>query len=466
MPTNVKSIATVLATAFVFAACSSGNSGSTLPSANNGSPTSLARQQGANPSVSAIWGGGATFPAFDYNGAVQAPNAPPTGSLFNATTYGGSQSIEYCLTGSGFGKRVFTGVAGNNANGPCAANGQTPTGFGDTVSNHPDLAGSDQALLVSEYAQYATAEKPSYGEPFEAPTIGGPIVFAFQTSSFPALGSTKLKLSQSTYCGITDGTIGNWNDAAITADNGKSITGGVSQPITFYYRADGSGTTFLFQNHLKAVCPGFWSTVTPGKNWVGPTGTQASGSTFTDVPTAGGTVNGNPGEISAIQTKKFSTGYVEGGYAASFGRPHLGQAVLQNAAGSFSDPTVAANVTAALAGTSITLGGSGDIPSQPLGSSRPDCILYIDPSTFQNPGGTSAYPIVGLSYFLFYGTGNGATGTGHLADLQTLEKYLAAGHKGGSPYGNEYATLPLAVRNVVKAAATGTGAYLGKACIQ
>lgn len=471
MPTvKIKSAAAVLATAFVFAACSGGNGGSSLPTANNPTTSGLSRQSvvvKANPNVAGIYGGGATFPAYAYNGAVQAPNAPPTGSIFNASTYLGSQNIEYCLTGSGFGKRVFTGVAGNNANGPCAPNGSTPTGFGGP-NVRPDFAGSDQALLVTEYQQYVVAEKPANGEPFEAPSIGGPIVFAFQSQPFPGLaGGKRLKLSQATYCGITDGTIGNWNDPAIQADNGGSITGGISRPITFYYRADGSGTTFLFQTHLKAVCPGFWSTTTPGKNWVGPTGTQASGSTFTDVPVAGGTVNGNPGEISAIQTMKYSTGYVEGGYAASFGRPHLGQAVLANASGAFADPTLKSNVTAALAGTSITLGGSGDSPSMPLGSSRPECILYIDPSTFTNPTAANAYPIVGLSYLLFYGQGNGATGTGNLGDLQKLETYLAGAHTGGSPYGNEYAYLPAAIRNTVKAAALGTsGVYKGNACIQ
>lgn len=171
MPTvKIKSAAAVLATAFVFAACSGGNGGSSLPAANGPAANGLGQRAQsvvvkAHPNVAGIYGGGATFPAFAYNGAVQPPNAPPSGSIFNSATYGGSQSIEYCLTGSGFGKRVFTGVSGNNANGACAPNGSTPTGFG-SPNVQPDIVGSDQALLVAEYQQYVIAEKPSFGEPF------------------------------------------------------------------------------------------------------------------------------------------------------------------------------------------------------------------------------------------------------------------------------------------------------------
>ncbi len=47
----------------------------------------------------------------------------------------------------------------------------------------------------------------------------------------------------------------------------------------------------------------------------------------------------------------------------------------------------------------------------PLGSTTPWCQLYVDPSKFSTPPKAS-YPIVGISYWLFYGQNNGI----HVAD--------------------------------------------------
>ena len=54
----------------------------------------------------------------------------------------------------------------------------------------------------------------------------------------------------------------------------------------------------------------------------------------------------------------------------------------------------------------ITYGeGSDEVP---LGTSTPWCILYVDPSNFISPP-AKTYPIVGISYMLFYGQNNGVT---------------------------------------------------------
>ncbi len=408
-------------------------------------------------SATAIFGGGATFPAFGYNGAIQPPSIPATGSIF--ASYGGP-AIEYCLTGSGYGKKVFTGVSSATAQGTCAPLGSAATGFGGGRTS-PDLVGSDAALTSADYTNYSTNEKATRGEPFEAPSIGGPIVFAYKQTDFPGLGTNRLKLSPASYCGITDGTISDWNSSSITTDNGgHSITNGASVKISFYYRSDGSGTSYLFQNHLVAICSGFWHTKTAGTAWVGPTGTLAGGNKFTGA-------NGNPGVEHAIQaqTTPGAVGYVEGAYAKSAGRPALSQALLKNRSGVFTDPTVQSAVNAGLANAAITLGGSGDNNGTQLATTRKDCILYISPNTFVNPTSSAAYPIVGTSYLLFYGRGNNTGNTaGHLANLQKLETYLGNGNVG--TISTEYAALPSAVRSTVAAAANGTGAYAGKACIQ
>ncbi len=92
----------------------------------------------------------------------------------------------------------------------------------------------------------------NWGEPFEFPTFGGPIVFGYRSKDFG--GNKQIKLSTWTYCAIANGTISNWNDPAITADNGgHSITGGISESITFFFRSDSSGTSYLFTNKLATT---------------------------------------------------------------------------------------------------------------------------------------------------------------------------------------------------------------------
>ena len=53
-------------------------------------------------------------------------------------------------------------------------------------------------------------------------------------------------------CGIFTGAITQWNDPAITADNGNAVLGTGQIKVTF--RSDGSGTTFVFTNGLINQC--------------------------------------------------------------------------------------------------------------------------------------------------------------------------------------------------------------------
>ena len=116
-------------------------------------------------------------------------------------------------------------------------------------------------------------------------------------------------------------------------------------------------------------------------------------------------MNGNPGVLAAIQATPYGTGYVEGAYAKS-ANPAVGQAYLQNgqnSKGAISSArrTSSRNVNALKHVTSanITYGeGSDEVP---LGTSTPWCILYVDPSNFISPP-AKTYPIVGISYMLFY----------------------------------------------------------------
>ncbi len=433
------------------------------------------RMRGADNGPQDLHAGGATFPAYAYNlgnqpvGTYDQAQAPPgQGSLFYAAPTHGT--IYYCLTGSGAGRKAFEGGSqdsGAPPTGPCAPLGATPTGFGGRT-DPMDFAGSDVAMTSSEYQSWYVPNRkqssPGWGEPFEFPTIGGPIVYGYRPQDYSV---KKIKLSTWTYCAITNGTIGDWNDPAITADNGGSVTGGVSQSLTFYFRSDSSGTSFLFTNKLNTACNQTFGAPYNGPPYAGPSRSAAwafgVNSTWPG-PGSSGDPNsrfigesGNPGALAAIQSTPFATGYLEGAWAKS-GNPKVAQALLQagskkNGKAFFADPTNKQAVDSAfndVNGGSITYGEGSD--GQPLGTSAPWCILYIDPSNFVNTP-KKAYPIVGLSYFLFYGLNNGQ----HLSDKQALINYLASSQANKLVNKLEYVPLPASIHNAVINALNGQG---------
>jgi ABC-type phosphate transport system substrate-binding protein len=464
---------------------------STLPNA----PSAQVRSRPFDLSANDLHAGGATFPALAYNGASQpvglfsATQAPPAaGSLFATIKFSNGANIYYCLTGSGTGVGIFTSGLKGQSNGTtatttaaCAPLGATPTGFGARV-DPPDFAASDAALASTDYTAYKAKREPgsgtSWGEPFEAPVIGGPIVYAYRPiTGFPKIAG-RVHLSKWAYCAIANGTISNWNDAALTKDNAASVTGGVSEPITFVFRSDGSGTTYNYTYHLNSACKGPWPAPynaapyeTSGhsanwaygfnKNWPGPGSTGVPNAHFIGE-------SGNPGVLAQIQSAHFSVGYVEGAYAAS-ANPAVAQSILQSSASGgspvWSDPTIKPNLTNALSilsAASITHGGGSD--GLPLGTSRPTCVLYIDPSKFTNPVASGApatsYPINAISYLLFYGKNNGV----HTAQKLQLAIFMTGVKARNLESKLEYTPLPSSITTAVASAANGTSSQA--ACIK
>ena len=99
--------------------------------------------------------------------------------------------------------------------------------------------------------------------------------------------------------------------------------------------------------------------------------------------------------------------------------------------------------------TTITFGGGSD--GLPLGSTTPWCQLFINPSEFVTPP-KGAYPIMGLSYWLFYGTNHGI----HTANKKKLINYEISS-KGQALLGPlEYTPLAASVRGAVGTALKGT----------
>jgi ABC-type phosphate transport system substrate-binding protein len=480
MNKHLVALALAAVTALMLSACNgtSGSSSGVAP-LPNAAGASGHRVHHLDTGTQDLHAGGATFPAYGYNlgdqpvgVATYGPPQPTPGPGSILAGYGGSGIPYYCLTGSGFGRKEFEANNGT-ATQQCAALGQSPVGFG-ARQDPLDFVGSDVAMTSTECCASGTTYyngrltgSVTWGQPFELPTFGGPIVFPYNQASFTGL-SGALKLSTWTYCAISNGLISDWNDAAITADNGGSVTGGVSETLNYYFRSDSSGTSYLFTNKLNHACNKSWkgkyakdpyqdlskgrdASWTYGVNstWPGPGSTNFPNSRFHGE-------SGNPGVIGAIQADPFGTGYAEGAWAAAAG---ISQASLLDSSGKhFISPTNPKAVAIALKkATKIAYGQGSD--GNPLGSTTPWCQLYISPTEFVNPP-KGAYPIVGLSYWLFYGQNNGV----HVSDKKTLIQFIASTQANTLLGPLEYTPLAKSVHSAVLTALNGSGSHT--ACLQ
>lgn len=186
-------------------------------------------------------------------------------------------------------------------------------GIKQLITGTVDFAGSDAVMSDTEIGQVPKER----GGVQMVPTAGGAVAVVYN-----APGVNNLKLSRSVLPAIFAGQITRWNDAKIAKDNpGVNLP---NTPIKTVVRADGSGTTFIFTNHLSAVDANFKNRVGANKapNWPAN-------------PLKG---KGNPGVAALVQQTAGSIGYVEATTAKESG---LKTALVQNKKSRFVPPTVA-----------------------------------------------------------------------------------------------------------------------------
>jgi phosphate transport system substrate-binding protein len=226
------------------------------------------------------------------------------------------------------------------------------------------------------------------------PMTAGSIVLAYNLK-----GVEKLQLSREAYAGIFLGKIKQWNDPAIAKSNAGVTLPDV--PINVVVRADSSGTSFVFSQHLSAISGDFKSGVGANTmpNW--PAGTKSKG---------------NEGVTASIMTTPGSIGYIEYGYARSQKVPF---AVLENKSGKF----VAAT----------TESGQAALASATL----PDNMI----AWASDPEVAEAYPIVTYTWLICY---KRYPDKGKQEAMQDLVRYgLTEGQKDAEALG--YIPLPQAV---------------------
>ena len=260
-----------------------------------------------------LTGSGASFPDPVYQRWIQdyqsvAPNV----------------TINYQSVGSGQGRKDFFG-------------------------NVTDFGASDKFASDKELSDYGQ------------PVLHIPVVLGAVVATYNLEGVNDLQFSPETLVGIFMGTITNWNDPKIAADNPNAKL--PDQPITVVHRSDGSGTTSIWTNYLSSVSSEWKDKVGAGDTVQWPVG-------------QGG--EKNPGVAALVKQTPGAIGYVELTYALGNNLP---ASAVKNAAGQFVKPSVE-SVSAAAEGF------MAQIPDDLR-------VNIVNP-----PEGENAYPISGFTWLL------------------------------------------------------------------
>ena len=256
-----------------------------------------------------------------------------------------------------------------------------------------DFGASDAAMSDAEIAKVTKGV-------VMIPATAGEIVFAYNLP-----GVDKLNLPRTAIAGIYLGTVTKWNDPAIAKANpGTKLP---DLPIQVAYRSDGSGTTFVFTQHLSAISKDFHDKVGTDKSVTFPVG-------------VGG--KGNEGVTALVKQSPGAIGYVEYGYAKGNG---LAMANLENKSGKFVSP-------------------GGEAGAATLASVQLPENLRIWPV---DPEGAGDYPIVSFTWLLLYKKYDDA------AKLKALKDFVAYGLTTGQSFSEALGYIPLPAPVVEKAQA-------------
>jgi phosphate transport system substrate-binding protein len=199
--------------------------------------------------------------------------------------------------------------------------GGSGKGRTDLAEKITDFAGSDSAFKDAE------AAKAKGGPVLYFPILLGAISVAYNIP-----GVDKLQLSPETLAKIFQRDITKWNDPVVAADNpGATLP---DAEIAVAHRADGSGTTDNFTKYLDDAASSVWK-LKSGSTVEWPADTLAG--------------QGNSGVAQLVKSTKHSIGYVDQSDAKATG---LRSAWIENAAGSFVEPT-AQSASAAADGVEV-----------------------------------------------------------------------------------------------------------------
>ncbi|MBE9186840.1 phosphate ABC transporter substrate-binding protein PstS [Microcoleus sp. LEGE 07076] len=212
------------------------------------------------------------------------------------------------------------------------------------ISGTVDFAGSDALMSSAQIAQVKRGV-------MAVPTAGGAVAVVYNLP-----GVNNVRLSANAMKGIFEGKITRWNDPQIAGISGqaKNLP---NTAIRVVVRADSSGTSFIFSNHLQAIGSSIKGAAQP--SWPGG-------------PLSG---QGNPGVAGLVKQTAGAIGYVQDTYAR---QNKLQTAFIQNKKGRFVDANLA------------------EAEKAFSGEAFPADFRLVE----GNPN--DGYPIVGLTWLLIY----------------------------------------------------------------
>ena len=191
-------------------------------------------------------------------------------------------------------------------------------------------SGAGQKLVIQRTVDFGASDAPMAGDKLAAaklmqfPAVMGAVDIAV---NIPGVATDTLRLTGKLLADIYMGSVTTWNDPAIAKINPRLKLPDL--PIAPVYRADGSGTTYVFTSYLAKVSPDFKSKVGVDKSVSWPAGSGAKGTA---------------GVAAAVKATSGGLGYVESAYATL---NHLTTTQLQTHDGAFIKPSLATFAAAA-----------------------------------------------------------------------------------------------------------------------
>src|SRR5579863_4164462 len=219
--------------------------------------------------LSPLYVAGGTGVAFDYYDLANAalfPNSADAGASCVTTTEDCAVEQLYAAVGTGGAQASFLAhaIAGTESSGQPPFNDPVnlPGVWNPAPSGDIDYAAGDAPLSTAQLNTYNTVPLSSgstalatYGQALVVPVVGVAVALGYNPTNTGLSSGQTLRLSKKSFCGILTGTITNWNDPQLAADNPGVTFNNLA--ITVVVRSDASGSTFNLSNALNAQCPTF-----------------------------------------------------------------------------------------------------------------------------------------------------------------------------------------------------------------
>lgn len=239
----------------------------------------------------------------------------------------------FCFTTALTSPSIAETITGAGATFPAplyAKWGEAAKSIGLELNYQAIGSGGGQNQIINRNVDFGASDAPMSQEKLVAnklvqiPMAMGAVVVI---ANIPGIEINRLCLTPDVLTDIYLGKIKNWNDPRIVTTNSHLKLPYIA--IAPIYRADGSGTTFVFTSYLGAVSQDWQKNVGVNTSIKWPVGNGAKG---------------NDGVAATVKQVKGAIGYVESVYASSVG---LGAASLKTPTGYWVKPSITTFISAA-----------------------------------------------------------------------------------------------------------------------